>query len=120
MLIHAKCTGTVLATLPNAVKLLAEIGADSNCIKLNTIRLHIFKDADTEEEFGFYCTSCHTEISRSEVQGQCRHCGEFFPISDLKIPNETGGTYCPVDIKRFANERHFNLAVILSKPLNIT
>jgi hypothetical protein len=119
MLVHTKCQNTVLATLPNSVRLLAEIGAASDCRTLQIIKLHVFKIADVEERFSFFCLNCNKEVALSEVSGQCRQCGNFFSIKDLKIPQETGGTYCPEHIKRFTDERHFNLEIILSKSLTI-
>lgn len=119
MLIHTKCEGSVLVTLPDSVKLLAEIGASTDCRNLQTIKLHIFKIADVEEKHKYYCLTCNKEVDLSEVKGQCRHCRQLFFIKDLKIPYDTGGTFCPEDIKKFTDERHFNLENILSKPLII-
>ena len=116
---HDKCGGDIFVDVSSCFSLLGEVNASKDSRMLQTIRIHLLQTKEVLENPIFVCSRCKEKVDLKDIMGFCRRCNEYSLVSELQIPNETGGIYCKKCISRLDDEKHTNLLTILSKSLII-
>ena len=116
---HKECDQEIFVDLSKGFKLLGKILPAKDNRAFQTVKIHLFKVNNYLDDLEFWCIQCNCKVKLNDLIIRCRHCGNAFKPDDIQIPADSGGFYCKDHIRRFEDERHFNLINLFSKALYI-
>jgi len=112
MLYHDKCGNILKAEIsPDMVKLLASFSIQGK-FTAKVKEMVLYKTDTMKIPLSYFCIRCNKTIENiEEIVFICSNCGRDFPLSDLKIPAESGGIFCKKCSERFEGETLYNFSL---------
>jgi DNA-directed RNA polymerase subunit RPC12/RpoP len=112
MLRHIKCGGIIRADVTESIYLHGSFLYSRQGIVLRKLNVDWKKTKIVPK---YICTDCNKVVETSEMEEICNHCGEWFPLEELRIPSNNSCTYCLQHVNELFSAPYFNVLTILNK-----
>lgn len=111
MIYHKKCKYILKIDISPVIKILADFSIIGKfTAKSTTLSFH--RITNKKIPIIYYCKKCNENVDDfDEMVSSCDTCGNIFPSIEMKIPQDSGGLFCPKDIKRFSDEKCYPISI---------
>ena len=111
MIYHKPCNYILKIDITEIIKILADFSIVGKFTAQST-GLTFHRISNRKIPIIYYCKNCNKNVEDfDEMVSPCDACGKIFPSADMKIPQDSGGLFCPECIKTFSDEKCYPISI---------